>query len=247
MKKIILLIFLLNSLNVFSDDIVKWNSSVGIERLERSQAKVDFFELANNFIGQPNGLLCAATTGAIVMNALRIRSDKDVPMTIFSIKNKKHIPSGWDPRFKRFTPENFLDEKIKTWSQVYGEPINEKKDFGFQLRQLHNAFKALKVDSKINVANKKINISDAKKEIIKTLKTKNNYVVINYSRKSLKQKGGGHVSPLGAYDKESDSFLIIDVNPNKDNWVWVKSKTLFKSMMTFDTVENRGYLLIKDL
>lgn len=58
------------------------------------------------------------------------------------------------------------------------------------------------------------------------------------------QKGGGHISPIGAYDQQSDSFLIMDVNPNKAPWVWVKSRDLISAMRTFDTVENRGYLLI---
>ena len=61
------------------------------------------------------------------------------------------------------------------------------------------------------------------------------------------QEGGGHISPLGAYDRASDSFLIMDVNPNRAPWVWVKAEALIGAMRTFDTVENRGYLLIRDL
>jgi hypothetical protein len=36
----------------------------------------------------------------------------------------------------------------------------------------------------------------------------------------------------------------MDVNPNKDSWVWVKTDDLIAAMNTFDTIENRGYLLI---
>jgi len=38
----------------------------------------------------------------------------------------------------------------------------------------------------------------------------------------------------------------LDVNPNKARWIWVKSIDLISAMSTFDTVENRGYLLIKE-
>ena len=52
--------------------------------------------------------------------------------------------------------------------------------------------------------------------------------------------------PLGAYDETSDSFLIMDVNPNRAPWVWVGAGDLIRAMRTFDTVENRGYLLISE-
>ena len=55
---------------------------------------------------------------------------------------------------------------------------------------------------------------------------------------------GGHISPLGAYDEMSDSFLIMDVDPNIAPWVWVESDDLIGAMRTFDTVENRGYVLV---
>ncbi|MBL4794601.1 MAG: hypothetical protein JKY24_03625 [Pseudomonadales bacterium] len=53
-------------------------------------------------------------------------------------------------------------------------------------------------------------------------------------------------SPVGAYDEESDSVLVMDVNSNKANWVWVTLKDLVAAMATYDTVENRGYLLISE-
>ena len=48
-------------------------------------------------------------------------------------------------------------------------------------------------------------------------------------------------------DERSDSFLIMDVNPNRAPWVWVRSDELIAAMRTFDTVENRGYLLVSDV
>ena len=51
----------------------------------------------------------------------------------------------------------------------------------------------------------------------------------------------------GAYDERSDSFLIMDVNSNRAPWVWVRSDDLIAAMRTFDTVENRGYLLVSEV
>lgn len=59
-------------------------------------------------------------------------------------------------------------------------------------------------------------------------------VMINYDRKGLGQLGGGHFSPLGAYDKSTDSFLILDVAKYKYPPVWVGANTLFSAMATVD-------------
>ena len=39
----------------------------------------------------------------------------------------------------------------------------------------------------------------------------------------------------------------MDVNPNRAPWVWVRSDDLIAAMRTFDTVENRGYLLVSEV
>jgi hypothetical protein len=54
-----------------------------------------------------------------------------------------------------------------------------------------------------------------------------------------------NVSPVGAYDAESDSFLVLDVNPANADWVWMPTKTLVNGKRTFDKIENRGYILVQ--
>ena len=71
------------------------------------------------------------------------------------------------------------------------------------------------------------------------------YVIVNYRREAVGQTGGGHISPLGAYDAQSDSFLVMDVNPASAGWVWMPTAILVKGMRTFDMVENRGYILVQ--
>jgi len=80
---------------------------------------------------------------------------------------------------------------------------------------------------------------------VENLKRTGDYVIVNYRRKDVSQQGGGHISPLGAYDTESDSVLVMDVNPASAGWVWMPIATLIKGMRTFDTVENRGYILVR--
>lgn len=83
-------------------------------------------------------------------------------------------------------------------------------------------------------------------ELAENLATAGDYVIVNYFRPVLGQEGGGHISPLGAYDEASDSFLILDVNPNGHSWVWAPAAALIHAMRTPDTTENRGYLLVRE-
>ena len=98
----------------------------------------------------------------------------------------------------------------------------------------------------VRVVDRKADGEAIRREIARNLATGDDYVLVNYARKALGQQGGGHISPLGAYDETSDSFLIMDVNPNRAPWVWVGAGDLIRAMRTFDTVENRGYLLISE-
>ncbi len=243
-----ILVFVLFSFALLAADLVVWDTPESEKRISRSNYKKDFFILSNHFQAQTDKLICGPTTGAIVLNAFRIPSNGTTPKT--SLENqslKENLPDGFDPRLGKFTPRSFISHKasrIKTWEQIYGKPINGRKDYGLQLRQLHKIFELHGLKSALRVVDEKLTLEKMKEEMLSNLKRKGDFVIVNYARKSLGQKGGGHISPVGAYDKTSDSFLVMDVNPNTAHWVWVKSEDLYKSMKTFDTIENRGYLLL---
>ncbi len=80
-------------------------------------------------------------------------------------------------------------------------------------------------------------------ELIAALNRPDAYAVSNFRREAVGRKGGGHISPLGAYDAASDSFLALGVNPAAASWVWMPATTVVRGMWTFDTVENRGYVI----
>jgi len=231
-------------------DIIDWSSEDGIIRLERSKHKVDFFLLANNFESQSNKLFCGPTSAVIVLNALR-RGGEKVPQDQITFEKSytEFLPDGFDPRFNAYTQNTFFSpaaNKIKTKAQYCGQPIEGKADFGVQLRHFHQMLQSHGLHSQLRIVDNKADADSIKKEIIQNLQEKNDFVIVNYARKSLSQKGGGHISPLGAYDSKSNSFLVLDVNPNKAPWVWVNADDLISAMRTYDTVENRGYILVKE-
>jgi hypothetical protein len=129
-----------------------------------------------------------------------------------------------------------------------GQPQKKgaRPDPGFQLRQIHEVLLAHGASSTIRVVADDTDLEKIRQELVANLMTAGDFVVVNYHRPALGQAGGGHISPVAAYDEASDSFLIMDVNTTKQVWVWVKTAALVKSMRTRDRAENRGYLLVKE-
>lgn len=233
-----------------SKSLVPWNSEEGLQRLSDSQCKVDFFQLANHFQPQPNGVVCGPTTAAIVLNSLRLKSnDSRVPYTSgLNQQDGKYAPTGWDTRIRMYTPENVikeLDGKTKTRAQIFGEPINGKPDWGMQIRQLHQMFLGHEVASTLVVVDDEVSLDTMRNQMTANLRSENDFIVVNYARKLLGQNGPGHISPVAAYHAASDSFLILDVTSYEHNWVWAPAEQLYTAMKSFDTIENRGYLLVE--
>jgi hypothetical protein len=231
-------------------NLVAFASEDGLARLARSPAKVDFPALANQFEAQTNAMFCGPTSAAIVLNAVRARSS-ELPRDRSRLHDGdlRNISGGFDPVIPRYTQDNVIIKGPKTRAQVMGEPttINGKqvRDFGYQLRQLDELFKANSLHTRLVIVDDKKTEKEIRADLVENLKRPGDYVVVNYWRKAVGQRGGGHISPLGAYDPESDSFLVLDVNPANAGWVWMPTATLVKGMRTLDTVENRGYIHVE--
>jgi len=238
-----------------SGELVPFAGEVSAQRLARSGHKTDFFVLANHFEGQEHGGLCGPATAVIVLNALRIDHAADLPVDRTAVPEAYHatIPPRFDPFFHRYTQRMFFADPrvaaVKSEAVFYGAPTGPegKRDPGFQLRQVHDVLRALGLESTLRVLDASVSDADARRELIDNLARPGDYVIVSYARPVLGQEGGGHLSPLGAYDEASDSFLVLDVNPNRGKtWAWVPAARLFAAMRTFDTVENRGYLLVRE-
>lgn len=228
--------------------LVAFASDEGMTRLARSPAKVDFPPLANQFEAQTNFLFCGPTTAAIVLNAVRARSP-DLPRDRGRLRAEDLRYISGDPVVPRYTQDNVITKGPKTRAQVMGEPITingkQIRDFGYQVRQLDELFKANALRTRLVIVDDRKSEKEIRTDLVEDLKRPGDYVVINYWRQAVGQQGGGHISPLGAYDPESDSFLVLDVNPASAGWVWMPATTLIKGMRTFDRVENRGYIHVE--
>eukprot|EP01062_Namystynia_karyoxenos_P058047 TRINITY_DN4940_c0_g1_i1.p1 TRINITY_DN4940_c0_g1~~TRINITY_DN4940_c0_g1_i1.p1 ORF type:complete len:519 (+),score=150.90 TRINITY_DN4940_c0_g1_i1:83-1639(+) len=72
-------------------------------------------------------------------------------------------------------------------------------------------------------------------------------VVAAYSRKQFKQTGDGHYSPIGAYHRERDLILVLDVARFKYPPHWVPLTEMWKAMQRADpdTGSERGYCVMR--
>lgn len=231
-------------------ELTAFASDEGIARLARSAAKADFPTLANQFEAQSNAAFCGPTTAAIVLNAIHSGS-RDLPRDRSRLREEdfKYTPSGFDLTLPRFTQDNVIARGAKTRAQILGEPVNiggkQIQDYGYQTRQLDELFRAHGLHTRLVIVDERQSDEEIRAELVENLRRRGDYVVVTYSRKAVGQEGGGHISPLAAYDAESDSFLVLDVNPARAGWLWIPTATLIRGMRTFDTVENRGYILIQ--
>jgi len=234
---------------VQAPSLLAFASEEGVSRLSRATAKADFATLANQFEAQSNAAFCGPTTAAIVLNALAGAS-ADLPRDRSRLRSEdlKHLPGSVDLTLPRFTQDNVFDKSPKTRSQVLGEPIvidgKPIRDIGFQVRQLDALLKAHGAATRLVIVSASISEGEIRDDLRRNLELHGDYVIVNYTRAAVGQPGGGHISPLGAYDAPSDSFLVLDVNPASAGWVWMPTATLVKGMRTFDTTENRGYIVV---
>jgi hypothetical protein len=72
------------------------------------------------------------------------------------------------------------------------------------------------------------------------------FLIVNYDRTALGQAGSGHISPIGAYDAETDRLLVLDVAGYKYPYTWVPTSKLWSAMNTTDSDsgKTRGYILV---
>ncbi|HEY1086896.1 MAG TPA: phytochelatin synthase family protein, partial [Archangium sp.] len=69
-------------------------------------------------------------------------------------------------------------------------------------------------------------------------------LIINFHRRPLFGRGGGHHSPIGGYLEEEDLVFVLDVNADYQPWL-VSSARLFEAMDTVDSSSNEKRGLVR--
>lgn len=88
---------------------------------------------------------------------------------------------------------------------------------------------------------------DGFREVVqRNLADPDDFLLVNYERGVLGQGSVGHISPLAAYDLETDRVLIMDTASYKYPSTWVPLPMLYEAMKTTDTATGRlrGYVAV---
>lgn len=87
-------------------------------------------------------------------------------------------------------------------------------------------------------------IAAFRREAQAVLSEPHTFLVVNYDRTALDQVGPGHISPVGAYNADTDHLLVMDVAAYKYPYTWVPVLKLWAAMSEPVAGRTRGYLLV---
>lgn len=193
-------------------NLTEFSSKESKKFLEKSMDS-NSLKLLSQFETQKTTTYCGVASLVMVLNSSGIKPPDD-PL---------HKP------YQYFTQDNFFNadvEKIIPASDV------EKK--GITLDQLNEIALALGLKSEAFHADQFRSEEDFKKFLTKAM-SKKKFIIVNFARSGLHLEGGGHHSPLAAYDEKRDRFLLLDVARYKYPSYWVKTKDLWKAIYTEDS------------
>jgi len=233
--------------------LIRWDTEEGQTRLARSSYKNDFFQLADNFQPQANPLYCGIASSVIVLNAMRL-SRNEVPS---QRSLEVVVPSGMGGgrlQYREYSQMTLLDERTEP---VKARVVIELKNAGDEagkiqpgltLAQLKGILEAY--DARVVLHYADTDSEDAiggfRKDLKAVLTDSERFLVVNFKGKALGTSTDGHISPVAAYDEQSDSVLVLDVAGHRNPWYWAPAADLYGAMHTLDGEQYRGYLVIED-
>jgi len=117
---------------------------------------------------------------------------------------------------------------------------------GMTLAQLNGILQAHQMKTKLIYA-ADIEIEQFRSLAQNNLSNPDDVLLVNYRRPALNQPGGGHISPIAAYHKKSDRFLILDVAAYKYPPTWVSTEELWQGINSLDKTSNlsRGLIMVQ--
>lgn len=196
----------------------------GEQLLVQSKARNDYWPLSVQFVTQDNLAYCGVASSVMVLNALS-------------------VPAPAAPEFgsfRMFTQKNFFSDAAR--KVVPPETVSRQ---GMTLDQLGQLLETYPVKAKVyHAANS--SLEEFRALTVKNLQEPGNFVLVNYLRSAMGQKTGGHISPVAAYNEQTDRFLILDVSRYKYPPVWVRAADLWEAMDTVDSGsgKKRGFVLV---
>jgi hypothetical protein len=181
------------------ENLIDLRSHQGEQFLLEAKAHEAYFPISSAFVTQKNQAYCGVASIVMALNAIQAPA----PST-----------PEYEP-YHTFTQDNLLDDRTEA---ILSRAVLDRQ--GMTLDQLGQLLSLHPIKVEVHHATEH-GLDEFRKAAGEYLATKNHFVIVNYLRKSMGQKIGGHISPLAAYDAKADRFLILDVARYKYPPVWV--------------------------
>ncbi len=237
-----------NNINARSN--VDFYSEEGRQIIAKSKYNNDFYQLINFFEPQINPAYCGIATAVTILNAInygKIENQPDLSI------HKPLEDGGGIIKFNLYSQINFLNEatdKIKDRKIInYQQPLQSTKkfdpglnlqDFATILTKIHGLKTRIYF---VETFNEK-SIDHFRETLKDVLQDETRFLVANFDGYLINNKTSGHISPIVAYDQDSDRLLILDVATHKNKWQWVDLTKFYQAMHSLDGASYRGFILI---
>lgn len=207
--------------------LIALDSAAGLDLLlQRITLRADYAGLAQWFETQAHLTYCGVASSVIVLNSLAL------PAPVAENLSPYHL---WTQTNLFAAPAS---ARLVTAAQVLGQGMSLEQlqgllaSQGALVRQYHG-------DS--------LSLRQFRQLLQRGLANPADRLLANYDRRALGQAGGGHISPLAAYDPRSDRVLILDVARYRYPAVWVATADLWRAVRTVDrsSGRSRGLLTIQ--
>lgn len=204
---------------------VTLSSDSGLEMLRSSDGLRSFAMLIATFETQANLAYCGVASSVAALNAI----------------GRERPVSPEHGTYRLYTQSNFFDAATDA---VLSE--DKVRRSGMTLAELGSALAAHKADVKVSHADE-ATIDGFRSKARAILSSASGVILINYYRPAVGQQGGGHISPVAAYDAHTDRFLILDVARFKLPPVWVRAVALWAAMKAVDeeSGRSRGWVIVQ--
>jgi hypothetical protein len=204
--------------------IVYFDQPESAQLFQNANSKTPFWILSRYFVSEKIDTFCGVASTVMVLNAL------DIPSPI----------SPFIYPYRKFDQDNLFNPAILEIKAADRIGAN-----GLTLEQLSAILKTFGLTVETYHADA-VSPEQFRDIAARALQSKDRYIVVNFLRTALEQVGGGHISPLAAYNEQSDRFLMLDVARYKYPPAWVKAEDLWQAMNTEDTDARakRGFVVV---
>ncbi len=200
------------------DALIAHDTPRGRTLLAEAEASADHLPILRAYVPQQKLTWCGVASATIALNALRL-----------------HEPG---PMIQQQT---LFDRRTRPIKTRLGATLR-----GVTLGELSALLDARGAATSVRHAR------DDTPERFRALATANladpsDVLLVNYDRRALGQPGGGHISPVVAWDRETDRVLLADTAAYLYPWHWVRVPDLFAAMATEDPASgrSRGYVTVR--